>query len=481
MASSRKTWLMWLAAPALAAGGVAWWQFGRSLPGGHSELPAPHPASTTREMPSPHNQPPIQTLILSEQARNNLDLQFRTISLIDYWRSLSVPAEVIEEPGHCLQRITTSIDGIVQKVHILKGQTVYPGDELFDMKLVDGPLANGQANLLKTVQNLELVNAELARIKPLADQGTIPIRTLLEKEYEQKRLEAQKHTDTEELLIRGLTEEQIQSILNTKTLLREFTIRVPYPVVEDDHKEKPESEKTSATTSGSVTPAGLSDYSTHEHGVVYTVEHIDVVMGELVRPGNPLCQLALHTMLLIEGRAFEREANLVERAMAERWPVEAHFETGDVQPMIRKGLTVLSIENSLDAVGRTLKFYIPLKNEVFLDREVAGGIFYRNWRFRPGQKVRLQLPIEYLKNRMVLPLDAVVREGANAFVFRVNGRLIERVPVVIDHQDVNNVVLGRGSRIYVGDLLALNQAYQLNLMLRQNESSHAPHEHDHDH
>ena len=35
--------------------------------------------------------------------------------------------------------------------------------------------------------------------------------------------------------------------------------------------------------------------------------------------------------------------------MAEHWPVEAHFETGDVRPMVRSGLTVLSIENSLDA------------------------------------------------------------------------------------------------------------------------------------
>ncbi len=36
---------------------------------------------------------------------------------------------------------------------------------------------------------------------------------------------------------------------------------------------------------------------------------------------------------------------------------------------------------------------------------------------------------------MVLPTDAVVKEGADAFVFRQNGKLFERVPVVIAYED----------------------------------------------
>ena len=428
---------------------------------------APHPAAAAYQ--------PLPALRLSEQARSNLDLQFRKVALTDYWRSQTVPAEVIEEPGHCEQRITTSLDGFVRKIHVLKGQTVYPGDPLFDLQLAGGPLADVQSSLLRTVQNLELVQAEYARIKPLFDQGTVPVRTLLEKEYEKKRLEAQRHTEIEELLIRGLTPEQVQEIVDSKTLLREFTVRVPRPPQAAAHSaEQPEAPAIDGLSTA------LSEYTSHDHGYVYTVEQIEVVLGEMTRSGMTLCQLALHTVLLIEGRAFEREASMVERAMAENWPIEAHFETGDSSPLVRTGLSVLSIENSLDPAGRTLKFFLPLINEVFLDRTLPNGVSYRNWRFRPGQKVRLLLPIEHLRNRIVLPLDAVVREGADAYVFRVNGRLLERVPVVIEHQDTMNVVLGRGSRVYAGDVLAVNQAYQLNLMLRQSEAP-AVHEHDHDH
>lgn len=442
----------------------------------------PPEAATLASQPSPHGEPPISTLVISDQARRNLDLRFQKISVTDYWKSLTVPAEVIEEPGHCELRMTTAVEGIVQRIHVLKGQTVYPGDPLCDLKLAGGPLADVQSALLRTVQNLELVNAELARIRPLADQGTIPIRTLLEKEYEKKRLEAQKHTETEELLIRGLTEDQVQGIIDSKTLLREFTVRVPSrPAVvhpEDQGSHAP----TGESASREVHPVSLSEYPAHQHGTVYTVEQIGVVVGEMVKAGEILCELALHTVLLIEGRAFEREASLVERAMAEGWPIEAHFETGDRQPLIRTGLSVLTIENALDAAGRTLKFYLPLVNEVYLDRTLPGGASYRIWRFRPGQKVRLLLPIEFLRHRIVVPVDAVIREGADAYVFRANGRRLERVPVVIEHQDAMNVVLGRGSRVYVGENLAVNQAYQLNLMLRQAESSRGhDHEHDHDH
>jgi len=454
----------------LLACGAGWFLWSRPEP------PATVPSAVVDEHAGhDHARDPDSSITLSDQARENLGLELAKVSLIDYWRSLSIPAEVVEEPGHCEQRITTSLDGFVRKIYILKGQTVYPGDPLFELQLAGGPLADVQASLLRTVQNRELVTAELERIKPLADQGTIPIRTLLEKQSELKRLEIQQHTEREELLIRGLTDEQVREIMESKTLLRTFTVRVQNPPHLD---HAPDEDHPPAAAKVDIKPAALTDYPEHPHGDVYTVEKIDVVQGELVRAGDRLGDLALHTMLLIEGRAFEREASNVERVMANKWPVSAHFETGDSQPLVRSGLTVLSIENSLDAAGRTLKFYLPFANEVFLDRQVSPGVSYRNWRFRPGQKVRLQLPVEHLEKKIVIPNDAVVREGADAFVFRVNGRKLERVPVVIAHQDMTHSVLGRGSKITDGDMIAMNQAYQLNLILKQ---ASAPQSHGHDH
>lgn len=478
MSDRGKTWLSAASVIALLiAGGI--WQLRPAFRSAGTDNLTEHQATHAHSLGSPHGGTEISTLSLSDEARQNLQLRTEKIALADHWRSLTIPAEVIEEPGHCEQRITTPLDGIVRKIYILKGQTVYPGEPVFDLQLTGGPLADAQASLLKTVQDLELVTAELARIKPLADQGTIPPRELLAKQFEQKRLEIERHTEREELLIRGLSPAQVAGIEESKTLLREFTVRVPHPPGSgSDHQEEPPHDHGEPTAE-IISPTGLTDYTQHAHGTVFTVETIDVVLGELVRTGDRLGELALHTMLLIEGRAFEREATAVERVMQNKWPLEAHFETGDQQPLVRGNLTVLSIENALDAAGRTLKFYLPLVNEVLLDRRVAKGVSYRNWRFRPGQKVRLMLPVEHLTNRMVLPVDAVVREGADAYVFRVNGKLLERVPVIVEHQDATNVILGRGSKIRDGDYAAMNQAYQLNLMLKQAETPGGGHDHGH--
>ena len=250
--------------------------------------PVAAPAAHGHSHADPHGSQAAQSLTLSDEARQNLDLQISKIAATDYWKSLTVPGEVIEEPGHCEQRITTSLDGFVRKIHILKGQTVFPGDALFDLQLAGGPLADVQANLLRTVQNLELVQAELGRIKPLADQGTIPVRTLLEKQFEQKRLEIQRHTEREELLIRGLSEDQVAGIIESKTLLREFTVRVP-KTVHDESKAPADADRATPDDGSPVQPAGLTDYTDHVHQTVYTVEHIEVVQGEMVRSGDRLC------------------------------------------------------------------------------------------------------------------------------------------------------------------------------------------------
>jgi membrane fusion protein, heavy metal efflux system len=99
--------------------------------------------------------------------------------------------------------------------------------------------------------------------------------------------------------------------------------------------------------------------------------------------------------------------------------------------------------------------------------------------------VRLLLPIERLKNRVVLPADAVVKEGADSFVFRANGKLLQRIPVQVEHLDARNAVLKQAGALAPGDLIAMNQSYQLNLALKKSQSGersshdHAGHSHEH--
>ncbi|MCX7410335.1 MAG: hypothetical protein NTZ32_19850 [Planctomycetales bacterium] len=93
------------------------------------------------------------------------------------------------------------------------------------------------------------------------------------------------------------------------------------------------------------------------------------------------------------------------------------------------------------------------------------------WRFRPGQRVRLHVPVEELKNVIVLPSGAVVREGPEAYVFRQNGDLFNRIAVHVLHEDRLNVVLANDSSVASGVYLAQSSAASLNRVLKAQAAS----------
>ncbi|MDZ4686746.1 MAG: efflux RND transporter periplasmic adaptor subunit [Planctomycetaceae bacterium] len=414
---------------------------------------------------------------LSEQARANLGLKLGPVEFSDYTKSLVIPGVVVEQPGHSERRITTSLAGVVVMVHAFPGQAVKPGDPLLDIQPTGELLTNAQAELLKSLQDIELVDLELKRLTPLVENGSIPARNKLEKEYERKRLDSQKLVQIQELLVRGLTPYQITEMVEHKTLLREFTIYVPggvsKPPKDDGHNHP------------SIVPAGLAPAPERLAAVaadtVYTVENIEVFPGKLVQPGDELCDLGLHTELYLEGQAFERDSRLIILAVQQQRPLTALFEGEAEDPEVREGLFIRYVENSLNTATRTLRFFVPLKNEVIRDAEADNGIIYRFWRFKPGQKVRLLLPVQKLTDQIVLPTEAVVSEGPDAYVFRANGELLERVPIVIEHRDPRSVVVRNDGNVFLGDEIAMNQAYQINLALKKQQGSgidpHAGHNH----
>jgi membrane fusion protein, heavy metal efflux system len=106
-------------------------------------------------------------------------------------------------------------------------------------------------------------------------------------------------------------------------------------------------------------------------------------------------------------------------------------------------------------------------------------------------------------DQIVLPRDAVVRSGPEAFVFRleegegagelpttVTERLamlaevaefeLEPVSVHILHQDRWNCVVATDGELREGDIIAMNRAYQIHLAWKQ-QLSGGGHHHDHDH
>ena len=154
----------------------------------------------------------------------------------------------------------------------------------------------------------------------------------------------------------------------------------------------------------------------------------------------------------------------------------------------RDGLAIEFIDNHVDERSQTFSFYVPLTNEIVRDYEEDGTRF-RNWRFKPGQRAHLWIPVERWQSQIVLPLSAIVREGPDVFAFRrlphsldqaVDEIEFERIPVTLVHQDIQQAVLAQGGQLKAGDVVALNSAYELNLALKM-ASQGGGHSHSHDH
>lgn len=419
-------------------------------------------------------------LALSDQARQNLGLKFGPADLQEFWRRIAVPGQVANLPGHSERRINATVQGTILKVHVVQGQTVRPGDPLFELQVTSELLASAQSNLLRILQDIELNQAEIKRITPVSEAGAISQKMLLEKDYEKRRLESARQVQLQELTIRGLTSAQIKTIVDDKTLIRQFTIRVPEVISEEADKQisKPEDEPVSERTDQRV-----SKYveSSKQGGDVYVIEKMDVFPGKLINPGDELCDLALHNELQIRGEAFETESAQIYKTLAERWPISAVFDLGDREPLTRDNLVMLYASSVTNPQARSFEFFVPLPNEVIQDFKAADGRSFRSWRFKPGQRVQLLVPVEKLDERFVVPSEAVVSEGPDSYVFMVNGKLLQRTPVVIEYRDARQTVLANDGSIFPGDHIALNQAYSLNLALKKAAGSgvdlHAGHNH----
>jgi multidrug efflux pump subunit AcrA (membrane-fusion protein) len=379
---------------------------------------------------------------LSPQARANLRLDVQPAIRQSYWRTLSIPGIIVDRPGVSDRGVTSPIAGVVTQVHAKPGDTVKPGDPLFELRLISEYVQNAQTELFKNTKEMQLVEEQKSRLVESVRSGAVSEARMIEVDNQLRRLTTAAQAYRQDLIARGLSPEQVKSASEGK-FVREVTLRAPKSNVS-----------------------------------LYEVQELKATLGEQVQAGQVLSILSNHQELYIEGHGFKQEANLLERAAREGWAVQAEFAEdapGDWPPLHAK-FSIHHLANTVDPTSRTLAFYLPLVNQS-RSYEKYGQTFLV-WRFRPGQRVRLQVPIEEFKDVFVLPTAAIVREGAETFVFRQNGDFMERKPVRVLYEDRANVAIANDGGISDGLHIARHGAAALNRAIKAQSGGH---EHGHDH
>lgn len=389
-------------------------------------------------------------VLLSDQAQKNLHLQTKPLVMESFWKTITVPGIVIDRPGFSDRGVVAPATGVISRIHRVPGETVRVGEPLFTIRLLSESLHLTQTDLFKATQDIRLAQAQRQRIAELGD--AVSGARLIEVENQITRLEVATKAYRQELLNRGLSAEQVKAAEEGK-FVSEITINAPAPPT--------------------VVPKGPNGAQTNlDPGLaLLEIQELKAELGHQVQAGQTLCLIANHQLLCIEGSAFREELPLLENALRGSFPLEVDFGEVNAEswPPLKQGLVIHSISNSIDPETRSFHFIVRFENQFRLvEKEGKTQVF---WRYRPGQRVRVLLRTEKLDNVFVLPAQAVVREGGDAFVFRQNGDVFDRKPVRVLHQERSLVVIANDGSVPAGIFVVQNSAAQLNRMIKAQAGS----------
>lgn len=432
------------------------WTFRKQL------LQRPEATAASRNESSAESAEKQMVLEISEQARKNLSLTSKAARPQTYWRSVLIPGEVADRPGLSDRGVTSPAVGVVTAIHAFPGDTMRPGQPLFTLRLFSEYLQSTQTQLFKARQETKIVQAEIDRLSGAVSTGAVSRSKMIELQSEASRQNTLIQASRQELLTRGLTPDQVAQI-EAGTFVS--TIDVVAPPVGDL------SVFTEGSPSQTIQQFSFAGGAADDQGIAYEVQELSVELGQQVQAGQLLANLSNHQMLYVVGHAFKREATYLEQSAQEKRPIDVEFSE-DAQkwwPKLDQTFNVRHLSNSIDKNSRTFDFYIPLSNQS-RSYDDNGRIFLV-WRFRPGQRTRIHVPVEKFTDVFVLPAEAIVREGPEAYVFRQNGDLFKQIPVHVLHEDRRSVVIANDGSITAGSFLAQNSAASLNRVLKSQSAS----------
>lgn len=423
-----------------------------------------------------HTEHQSNALSLSAAALRNvglIDNQIRRVELTTFWRSITVPAQVVGRPGRTQVQVATPMTGMITHVHATRGEAVEPGALLFRIQLTHEDLLQLQTEFLQTIGELDVEEREIERLTEVTQSQAVPGRILLEREYQRDRLSALRKAQRESLRLHGLSAAQIEAIIADRRLIRELEVFAPtvdrHPVGEHNHlpveylNDDRQDWPTEATTNSPL-----------------VLEQLNVHKGQVVAAGTTLCVLKDYSELLIEGLAFEQDVRTLRRALQEQREVTAVFAAGGVSSEVVRGLKIEHLASEVDADSRSLRFFVSLTNHLTSEHRRAEARFVE-WNWMIGQRVRLRVPSTRWKNQIVLPSAAVAAEGSANYVFRQHGEHFDRVAIRIKYRDPLFIVVERDGAISPGDLIAWQGARQMQTALRTQASGPVDAHHGHTH
>lgn len=403
-----------------------------------------------------------------------------------YTQHITVPAFIRERPTVSNLQASSRLQGLIRRIFVQVGQSVREGDPLVELELTGDELASAQGVLLDSVQQLKILDDEIARLRPAAEDGGIARKNLIAKQYEQRRMKSVIEAKRQELLVRGLSTDDVSSIIEKNQLVRTVLIRVPAGI-RPHHVGQPATLRMASDNQFRL--VSQADVQATDDWV-YSVEAMNVSPGAVVSVGQPVCDLAYHETLLIEGQAYERDLPMLTKIISDQQAVSVSVGDDD-SPAVIDNLKILFMDNHVDNDTQTYRFYIEIPNSVVAENIVEDGHRFRTWRFKPGQRGHVRLPQNEWSDRLILPAAAVSEDGVDHVIFQqvaVHDHFhgdepphceFRKIVVKVEYKDRHTVVVDHRGQLKTRHLIAVNNADMLFRAMNSGGHGHEHHGHEH--
>ena len=419
---------------------------------------------------------------LTATSQQSMGLQTGRIAYQEYQSTFDLPAFVREIPGASDLHVSSRFAGLVKRVFISEGQTVRPGQPVLEIDLTGDLLATAQSELLDALQQISIVEQEITRLEPTVRSGGVANKTLIQKKYDRDLLAAKVETKSQELLVRGISQPQIDEMIGSKKLLRTVTITVPENLIPPQ-----------------LNAGGMLDHAPE----AFVVERLLAKPGTMTNVGDSICELSFHAVVVVEGQAYEKDLPRIRQAISDQVPLHISIGPDGLEEHIPHQ-RIAFLSNHVDAETNTYPFYLYLNNESLVQTAYGDqDTNFISWKWKPGQRAHVEVPDQQFQKCVVIRAHALAIDGLNHYVFRWmessstttahedepmepeedDHELLDEyqaIEVVVRHMDRYHVVIEKGDRLNVGDRIAFNNAGQL-LFAMQAGSGGGHDHHDHSH
>lgn len=365
------------------------------------------PEEETGVPPSLQTSETAQTIQLTQQQADNLNILIYTVNNEPVTFSIDAPGEVFAAPER-ISVVSAPIDGRVSNIFVHEGERVSKGDPLLELESLE--FANLVADYLEATAEITYQQQQVERLVVLTEEKISPLRTLERAEADLRLAQTKQSAALARLRAVGITNQQI----------REWD-----PLMSDPN-------------------AKLTFYASID-GVLN--EHL-IEMGESVTAYQKLLDIIDNTEVLVRGFVAPEDAvfiqpgtpvNISERASRE--DVSAH---------------------NIDALVTTVNPALDQNNKSVVMNSIVRTA--QNWPM-VGQSVRMSYKASPAENTVSIPISSVQFEQSNATVFVQHSELeYELREVIVARLTAEYAIINSG--LEPGEKIAVSQVFSLKAMER---------------